>query len=244
MFSRLLTAAVTAFIFALPASAQTVDDILARNLKAKGGLDTLKAIQTLRMTGTMTIGPGMDAPFTMIFKRPNELRMDFTVQGMTVTQAFDGTQGWMTNPMAGAREPQLMPPEALKAIEQQADFDGPLVDYRAKGHTVELIGKDKADGHDAWKLKLTLKSGEVRYYYLDAESYLEVRVEGTSNMRGVEVQNEGTLGDYKEVAGVMFPHLMESGPKASAMKQKMVVQKIEVNLPLDDGRFRMPQKQD
>ncbi len=243
MLRRILTAATLVCLFAVPAAAQTVDEILARNLAAKGGLNKLRAIETLRMTGTMTVGPGMDAPFTMIFKRPNELRMDFTVQGMTVTQAFDGKRGWMVNPMTGSREPQPMPPEALRAIEQQADFDGPLVDYKAKGNTVELQGKDKVDGRDAWKLKVTLKSGDVRFYYLDAASYLEVKVEATTTVRETQIDNEGTLADYRPVAGVMFPHAMESGPKGSPMKQKMTVQKIEVNIPLDDARFAMPGKQ-
>jgi outer membrane lipoprotein-sorting protein len=243
MFRRVLTAATLACLFAVPAAGQTVDEILARNLKAKGGLDKLKAIETVRMTGTITVGPGIEAPFTMIFKRPNRLRMDFTVQGMTITQAFDGKQGWMINPMTGNRDPQPMPPEALRAVEQQADFDGPLVDYKAKGHTVELAGQEKVDGRDAWRLKVTLHNGDVRYYDLDAESYLEVKVEGSTVVGGTRIDNEGTLGDYRPVAGVMFPHVMESGPTGSPMRQKMVVQKIEVNLPLDDGRFTMPAKQ-
>jgi hypothetical protein len=243
MLRSTLTAVALASLVALPAPAQTVDEILAGNVKAKGGLEKLKAVETLRMTGTMTVGPGMEAPFTMVFKRPTSLRMDFTVQGMTITQAFDGKQGWTTNPMAGAREPQPMPPEALKAIELQADFDGPLVDYKAKGHTVEFQGREKVDGRQVLKLKVTLKNGDVRFYYLDAESYLETRVEGTTSIRGVEMQNEGTLGDYRDVSGIMFPHRMESGPKGTTMKQKMVVEKIEVNVPLDDGRFKMPQRQ-
>jgi hypothetical protein len=134
-----------------------------------------------------------------------------------------------------------MPPEDTKQFEDQADFDGELVDWKAKGHTVELLGKEAVEGADAWKLRLTKKSGEVRYVYLEAESFLEIRSEGKRRMRGSEVETETTYGDYKEVAGLMMPHALESGPKGSPQRQKMTAEKIEVNVPLDDARFRMPE---
>jgi outer membrane lipoprotein-sorting protein len=219
-------------------SAQTVDDIIAKNIESKGGLAKLKAVETLRMTGTMTVGPGMEAPFVMEFKRPGRMRMDVMVQGTVVTQAFDGKVGWMQNPLVGNSAPAAVPPEVLRVMEEQADLDGPLVDYKAKGHKIELAGKEA----DSYKLQITFKNGDVRYYYLDARTYLEKRVEGKTNLRGKEADTEGIIGDYRDVGGLMLPHAMESAPKGSPQKQKMVVQKIEINPGIEDSRFQMPGK--
>jgi outer membrane lipoprotein-sorting protein len=240
MFRKILAGLALAALVAVPASAQTLDEILARNLKAKGGLDKMKAAQTIRMTGTMTVGPGMEAPFVMEMKRPNMMRMEFTLQGMTGVQAFDGKTGWQLMPFSGRKDPEPLPEDALKQVEEQADFDGPLVDYKAKGHALELVGKEKVEGSDAYKLKLMLKNGDVRYIFLDADQYLEVRTEGKTNIRGTDVEAESTIGDYKEVGGLMFPHALESGQKGSPQKMKMTIQKIELNVPIDDARFKMP----
>jgi outer membrane lipoprotein-sorting protein len=240
MFRKILAGLALAALVAVPASAQTLDEILAKNLKAKGGLDKLKAVTTLRMTGTMTVGPGMEAPFVMEQKRPNLMRMEFTLQGMTGIQAYDGKVGWQLMPFSGRKDAEPLPEDALKQIEEQADFDGPLVDYKAKGHTVELVGKEKLEGSDAYKLKLTLKNGDVRYIYLDADQFLEVRTEGKTKIRGTDVEGESTIGDYKEVGGLMIPHAVESGQKGSPQKMKMTIQKVELGVSMDDARFKMP----
>jgi outer membrane lipoprotein-sorting protein len=239
MFRKVLAGLALAALVTVPASAQTLDEILARNLKAKGGLDKLKAVQTIRMTGTMTVGPGMEAPFVMEQKRPNSMRMEFTLQGMTGVQVFDGKTGWQLMPFSGRKEAEPLPEDALKQLEEQADFDGPLVDYKAKGHTLELVGKEKLEGSDVYKLKLTLKNGDIRYIYLDADQFLEVRTEGTTKIRGTDVEGESTIGDYKEVGGLMIPHAVESGQKGSPQKMKMTIQKVELNVPIDDARFKM-----
>jgi outer membrane lipoprotein-sorting protein len=233
----LLTLAAAAL--ALPAGAQTVDELIARNVEARGGLDKMKAVRTLRMTGKMTMGPGMEAPISLELKRPASIRMEFTVQGMTGVQAFDGKTGWSIDPF-GRKDPEPMSAEDLKEVEEQADIDGPLVDYGAKGHAVELVGKEKVEGSDAYKLKVTLKGGDVRYVYLDADSCLEIRAESKRMIRGSEVEVESTIGDYKEVAGLLFPHSIQNGAKGRPEKQNIIVDKVEVNPALDDGRFSMP----
>jgi outer membrane lipoprotein-sorting protein len=240
MFRKILAGLALAALVTVPASAQTLDEILAKNAKAKGGLDKLKAVQTIRLTGTMTIGPGMEAPFVMEQKRPNSLRMEFTLQGMTGIQAYDGKTGWQLMPFSGRKDAEPLPEDALKQLAEQADFDGPLVDYKTKGNTVELVGKEKLEGSDVYKLKLTLKTGDVRYIYLDADQFLEIKTEGKTKIRGTDVEGEGTIGDYKEVGGLMIPHAMESGQKGSPQKMKMTIQKVELNVPLDDARFKMP----
>ncbi len=150
MFRRTLAVAALAALAALPASAQTLDEILAKNYQAHGGLDKIKAVKTMRMTGTMTVGPGIEAPFVLEQKRPNMMRMDITIQGMTITQAYDGKTGWQLNPLAGRKDPELLPADQAKQMEEQADIDGPLIDYKAKGNTIEYVGKDKVEGSDAY----------------------------------------------------------------------------------------------
>src|SRR5215470_5528024 len=130
------------------AHAENVDDIIAKNLKARGGLDKLKSIQSLRMTGKMMIGDGLEAPFTIELKRPKRMRIEFTFQGMTGTQALDGDMGWAIVPFTGKKDPERMTPDDLKEAQEQADFDGPLMDYKSKGNKVELAGKEKIEGTD------------------------------------------------------------------------------------------------
>ena len=240
MFRKTLAGLALAALVAVPASAQTLDEVLAKNYKALGGLDKIKAVQTIRMTGTMTVGPGMEAPFILEQKRPNLVRMEFTIQGMTGVQAYDGKVGWQLMPFQGRKDPEPLPEDAMRQMEEQSDFDGPLMDYKAKGNTVELVGKDKVEGSDVYKIKVTLKNGDLLYIYLDADQYLEVRTESKNTVRGTDVEGESTIGDYKEVGGLMFPHAMEQGQKDNPQKMKMTINKIELNVPIDDARFKMP----
>jgi outer membrane lipoprotein-sorting protein len=226
-----------------PAGAQTVDEIVARHVAARGGLDKIASLQTIRMTGTMTMGPGLEVPFVLEMKRPNRMRLDMQVQGQTGTQAFDGTRGWMLMPFGGRSAPEPMPAEAVREAQEQADFDGVLVNRQAKGHEVELVGKEPVDGAEAYHLKVTLKNGSVRHLYLDAASFLEIKAEGTRTIRGNEVESESVIGDYREVGGLMFPHRMETGIKGVPQRQRMTVQRIELNVPIDDSRFAMPEQE-
>jgi outer membrane lipoprotein-sorting protein len=240
MIRKLLAAFVLA-LSAVPATAQTVDDIIARNLKARGGIENIKAIQTLRTTGTMTLGPGIEVPVVIEQKRPNMMRMEVTLQGTTITQAYDGKTGWQINPMQGRKTPEPLPEEALRQMDLQADVDrSPLVDYKAKGSTAELLGKDKVEGADAYKIKLTLKTGDTLVIYIDAEQFLEVKIDSRMKTRGTEVESESTVGDYKDVGGLMIAHAMEGGQKGVPQRQKMTIQKVELNVPIEDARFKMP----
>jgi len=227
----------------LPASAfgQTVDDIIAKHIQARGGMDKLNAAKTIRMTGKMTVGPGMEAPVVLEQKRPNSIRIEFTIQGMTGTMAYDGKAGWSLIPFSGKKDPEPMGEDDLKEAEEQADLDGPLVNYKEKGNKVELIGKQQVEGTDAYKVKATLKDGTVQYEYLDADSYLVIKEESKRTIRGVERETESTIGDYKKVEGVMYPCSIESSAKGESQKQKVTIEKIEVNPPIDDSRFKIPE---
>lgn len=222
------------------ARAQTVDEVLAKHYEAQGGLEKLKAIQTLRMTGRMAMGPGMEAPIVIEKKRPSKSRLDFSFNGMTGTQVYDGSGGWTLMPFMGQTSPTALSPEESKEMAERADFDGPLVDWKEKGNTVELAGKEAIEGADAFKLKLTNKSGKVTWYYLDAETYLIVKEAGKRMMRGTEIDGESYLSDYKDVNGLMMPFTTTQGMKDSDRKQVMSIDKIEINVPIDDSRFAMP----
>ncbi len=221
-------------------SPPTVDELIARNIEARGGSERMKAVQTIRMTGRMSPGPGMEAPISLELKRPASIRMEVTIQGMTAVQAFDGKNGWQIAPFMGKTEPEALSEEETQQAAEQGDIDGPLVDYRTKGHTVELVGPERVDDGDAWKLKLTLKNGTVRYIFLDAASFLEIRTESKRTIRGVDVEVEGRLGDYREVGGLRFPHSIQTGAKGRPQRQSVTVLKIELNPALDDARFRLP----
>jgi outer membrane lipoprotein-sorting protein len=239
MLRKALVGLVVGATLAAPALAQTVDEVIAKANAARGGLDKMKAVQSIRMKGRMTMGPGLEVPITIEMKRPRHARMEFTLQGMTGVQAFDGQQAWGISPM-GSQKPEPLPPEMAKDLDNQADIDGPLVDYKAKGHQVELLGKEKIEGSDAWKLKVTLKSGDVQYIFLDADSWLEIRNESKRTIRGSEMELETTVGDYKEVGGLLWPHSIQSGAKGRPEKQSFAFESIELNPAIDDVRFKMP----
>jgi outer membrane lipoprotein-sorting protein len=240
---RILFMLLVGFAAVLPVSAygQTVDEVIAKHVQARGGLDKLKAAKTVRMTGKMTVGPGLEAPVVVEQKRPNHIRIEFTIQGMTGIMAFDGKGGWTLIPFSGKKDPEAMGEDDLKEAEEQADLDGPFIDYKEKGNKVELVGKEPVEGTDAYKLKATLKDGTVQYSYVDADSYLVIKEESKRTIRGVERETEATLGDYKKVEGLMFPCSIETGAKGDSQKQKITIEKIEINPAIDDSRFKMPE---
>lgn len=229
-----------AAVLAVSVGAQTLDDVLAKNYEARGGLAKLEAVNTAKITGTMTVGPGVEAPLTFYWKRPNKVRTEFTVQGKTGIQAFDGTTGWMYLPFMGKTEPEKMPEDLTKSVEDEADFEGPLVNWKAKGNTVELLGKENVEGTEAYKLKVTTKNGDVTFVYLDADYYLEIKSEGKRTVRGQEVEYESSVGDYKEVDGLMLPFSVTSKAKGAPQGQTMTFKTIELNVPLEDSLFTMP----
>ena len=240
MFRSTLLGIALCAVLAPAVMAQTVDEIIAKNIQAHGGMEKLKSVKTMRMTGKMMMGPGMEAPFSLSSKRPKMTRVEFTFQGMTGIQAYDGKDGWMVMPFMGKKDPEAMPEDQVKLMDDQADMDGPLVDWKEKGNKVELLGKEQVEGAEAWKIKVTKKDTTVVTMYLDAESFLEIKTEGKRKMRGTEFEGETLFGDYKEVDGIMVAHSMESGPKGSPQRQKMVFEKIEMNPPLADSLFAMP----
>lgn len=221
------------------ANAQTVDDLIKKNINAHGGMDKLKAVKSIKMSGKASFPGGIEAPFAIMKKRPGSVRLEFTMQGMTGIQAYDGQTGWMVMPFQGVKDPQKMAEDDLKDIVEQADFDGPLVDYKEKGNTVELAGKEDVEGTEAYKLKLTLKSGDVRYLYLDPDSGLDIKMTTMIKREGVERSFDTYLGDYKTVEGLVFPMAVEL-KMAGQPGPSYTIEKVEMNLDLPDSLFSMP----
>ncbi|MBI2072804.1 MAG: hypothetical protein HYT81_07200 [Gemmatimonadetes bacterium] len=232
-----------AALLAVPVSlrAQTVDQVIGKYYEAAGGLDQFKAVNSMRVSGRMTLGQGMEAPFTRITKRPKMVRVDFTLQGMTATQAYDGQTGWMFVPFMGQTAAEVMPADLAKSMEDEADFDGPLVDYQARGIQVDLVGQEQVEGTNTHKLKVTMKSGEVTYYYLDAEYYLPIRTEAKRTLQGREFNIVTTLGDYKPEGDLVLPHSIQVSGQGPGV-QAFVIEKVEINPALKDEDFKMPPK--
>jgi len=227
-------------LFALPLSAQTADDIIAKYIKTVGGMDRIQAVTTLRRTGKFTGGGGFEAAVLQENKRPNKVREEFSLQGLTGVNAYDGHTGWKIEPWQGKKDAEALSEEEMREIVEDADFDEPLINYQQKGNKVELVGTEQVEGTDVFKLKVTLASGDVRYYYMDTDYYVPIKIEKKRMIRGAEQEFETSLGDYKEVAGWYLPYSIESGRKGSEDRQKITLEKIEANVPIDDRRFQKP----
>jgi hypothetical protein len=221
-------------------AAQTAEELVNKNLTARGGVEKLKALHSLRMTGKMQQGSfavqiGLDS------MAPDLIKQTFTIMSMTGMSAYDGAIGWRIMPFGGRKDPEMLGEDDLRALQDEADFYGHLVDYKEKGNTIEYLGHDTVDGDDAYRLKVTLKNGDIVYYYLDPETFLEIRTETTQFIHGSVRESFSEMGSYKLVNGVYFPFAIESGnPRSPGETSKITINKIEANVPIDPAVFKMP----
>jgi hypothetical protein len=236
-----LTILVLLFVASVSAQAQTVDEVIAKNVQAHGGSEKIKAVRSIRISGKLSQG-AFRAGFRQQNKRPGKVREEALIQGMAQVQAYDGGVGWQVSPFGGRKDAELLSQDDLKGLIVDADIDGPLMDYKEKGHKAELMGHDSVEGTDCYKVKLALKNGDVRYYYFDADSFLEIKMENQSNIRGTVQFTDNYYGDYEQVDGLYFPFAFESGEKGNPARTKYTVDKVELNVPLDDALFSMPGK--
>ena len=217
------------------------DELVKSAINARGGAARIKAVDAQRVTGTVSFGPGAEGPMLVELKRPNKLHMEVVIQDQTVVRVYDGHgSGWIVNPFAADKGPVALSGDDLRNITDESDFDGPLVDYQAKGNTVESLGKDEINGKPALKLKLTTKSGEVRTYYFDAATFLLLKWEGTRKTGDREASFQSLFSDYREVGGLKFPFEVDTDSPGSGYSQKLVIEKIELNPQIDDARFGKP----
>jgi len=239
-FVRFFLPVLAAFtLFSLSAGAQTVDEVIAKNVQAHGGLDKLKAVRSVRTTAKFSQG-SFRAEFRQENKRADKVREEFIIQGLAQVQAYDGKTGWQISPFGGRKDPELLSQDDLKSLAVDADMDGPLMEYKEKGHKAELVGHDSMEGTDCFKIKLSMKNGDVRYYYLDGDSFLELKVEIQTTIRGALQESELYYGDYEQVNGIYYPFTVEQAQKGSAGRAQFSVEKIEQNIPLEDAHFSMP----
>lgn len=224
----------------IPASAQNVDELIKKNIEARGGLEKLKGIKTIRLTGKFHTD-GMNIPLVIQIKRPGSVRGDAIFQGMALVRAYDGGTAWQINPLEGVKEAEPMTAYDTKEMIDIGDIDGPLVDYKAKGNTVELAGKEELEATPVYKLKVTLKDGDVKYLYLDAQNYLELKETWKRKEDGKVTDVDTVYSDYKAVAGVMIAHSWETRVNGE-LDDQTSLEKIEVNVSVDDSIFKLPKK--
>jgi len=222
------------------AASQTLDEIVARHVAARGGREALAAIRTVRMAGRAIGSSGRHAIVRREIARPGRIRTEFTFQGTTGVYAWDGASGWRVSPLDGGFEPEPLPADEADTTAEQADLDGPLVDWKAKGHSLQLVGTDTLPNGPAHHLELRLKSGGVRELWLDAASGLVVRTASARKLRGHDVALETDFGDYRETSGVRFARTIETGLRGRPRRLRVLVDSVETNVPLDDARFKMP----
>ncbi len=222
-------------------SSPSVDEIIDAHLAARGGKDRIQALRSIRQTGTVTTSDGRVARVIREIQRPGLFRLEFTYQGTTSIFANDGKAGWQIAPLQGQFEPQAMPPEADAAGgADQRDIEGPLVDWKKKGHTVELAGRESVGGAEADKLKVVLRDGMVRYDYVDVASHMVVRSDVWRLVRGHRVEMQTTFSDFRKISGIVFPHLIEIRTKDRPQVLKIAVERIELDPKLDPASFQMP----
>ena len=222
-------------------SQTTADELVAKNIEAKGGATALQNLQTLRVTGKMLVQEGqIELAYLKIKKRPDQVRTEASLQGMTQVEAYDDKEGWKVSPFFGRKDPERMSADDVKALIEDSEIDGPLVDWKTKGSTIEYLGTEDVDGTLAHKLKVVRKNGDVSFVYLDPDHFLEIRIITQRLENGAQVETETDLGDYEKINGVFFPFSLEGGPKGSTDKQKIVFEKAEANTPVDDTLFKFP----
>jgi hypothetical protein len=235
-----LPLALAALLAPAAAPAQTVDEVVARNLAARGGAKALAAVRTVRMAGRAIAGPGREAIVRREIARPGRIRTEFVFQGTTGVYVWDGSAGWRVSPLDGSLEPEPLSEDAAALSAEQADLDGPLVDWKAKGHRVELVGRTDLSGGPPHELKVTLASGVVRRMWVDAATGHVVKTGSTRKVRGHELELEAMYGDYRESSGVQFARSIEIGVRGRPRRLRVLVESVEVNPRLDDARFRIP----
>ena len=252
--------------------------IADHNVAARGGLQAWRAVQTLSLQGKMGAGgnqraslqvpmkdpkefknslprrPAEEAqlPFLMDMERPRKVRVELQFKGQTAVQVYDGTNGWKVRPFLNRAEVEPYSTDELKKASHQEDLDGPLVDYAAKGSHVELDGSEKVEGRDTYRLKVTESNGHMFHIWIDAETFLEAKVEGQPRrLDGTDHPVEIYYRDYRTVAGLKIPFVMETrvlpvGKNALNLKdtpvppEKIVIEKVVVNPKLDDKLFSKP----
>jgi hypothetical protein len=253
MKSKLIAIAAAAIVFASAAwllldqntsltggHVRAVDDLVARNVEARGGADAWQAVSSLRMTGQMDLGQGMHVPYTLDRKRPGQMCLEFEFDEQLATQCVAGDGGWRLLPYRGRFVPEIMNASEVKDMADTASIDGLLFNAERRGHQVQLLGHEPIEGRDTIKLEVTFPSGGKRWVYLDAETALEVRVDATRILQGKERLVETYYYDWRETDGLVIPRRQITRTEGMDGSHFLTVETVSVNPPIGDERFRLP----
>lgn len=223
-------------------AAQTADEIVKKALDARGGINKIKAVQSERISGKVSFSRGLEGTVVLELKRAHKLHSEITVEGQKILRVYDGrSAGWTVNPFEENKDVQAMSAEELKGMPDEADLDGPLVDYKAKGTQIELMGKEDLDGKPVYRLKLANKNGDVRSYLIDASTFLTAKWEGIRKIGDKELPWECSLSDYREIEGLKYPFKIDQGSPGTDFQQTLTIEKIEIDAQIDESRFAKPQ---
>jgi hypothetical protein len=239
-----LAAAATSYGASTAPAALSADQIVERNVAARGGLAAWRGAKTLTIAGEMDAGgkPNQALPFVLKEKRPRKSRLEIVFKDQTSVQVYDGTQGWKVRPFLNRNEVETYTPAEKRSAEAEQDLDGPLVDYAAKGTQIAIAGVEPVEGHPAYKLKLTLRNGDKRMLWVDAASFLELKIDGEPRKLDAKMHKVAVyFRDYKTEQGLTTPRLQETAIEGVKQTYKMTITRVAVNEPLDDALFQKPQ---
>lgn len=227
---------------ATTASGLTAEQLVAKNLEARGGRAAIEAIKTLKSEGSYVVGGGnIVLALTTYQKAPDKSRLEATLQGLTLVNAWDGRDAWQIMPFQGRLEPERMSAEDAKSLAESAPIGGLLISAEQLGGTLSYLGTEDIDGTEAHKLKLTLDNGDVAYIYLDPDHFLEIRTVWQRQLRGATVKSTTDFGDYEKVAGVYFPFSSHTEQGDGIMgTQQITIDSMQANVSLDDSMFTFP----
>lgn len=237
---KMKLAIAAALLTSVFANAQTVDEIIAKNIDAMGGKEKLSAVNSVYMEVTMQ-AMGSESPTTITVLNGKATRTDFEMMGSKMVNVYTDKGGWQINPMAGSSAATPLPDDQYKAGEEQI-YVSPLLDYASKGEKVELIGQEKMGDANTFKIKCTNKDSAETFYYIDATSFYIIGVEKTVSLMGQEMQLIINYSDFRKTDdGIVFPYANETN-YGSQFSITSAVKKIEINKPVDPAIFEMPKQ--
>jgi outer membrane lipoprotein-sorting protein len=215
------------------APAQTADEIIAKNISARGGQANLSSVKTRRIHARVEAN-GQAGTLLVEQKRPSKLRTETRIGGETLIRAYDGSSAWELDPRG---EGMRLSPDETGNMAREADFDGPLIGYRERSSSVEYAGRVKQEGRDAYKIKLRWKDGNVSYYYLSPDTGLETSEEIGRDLGGREVRFVFHLQDYRAIGNLTIPFRIDSVNEEAGESQSVRIDSVEINPVIDDARF-------
>lgn len=223
------------------ANAQTADDLVAKNLAARGGAAAFDAIETVKFDGTVIFPGDFQLKYEEVRTKQGDVRVDLAVQGLTLVQGWDGTTGWRINPFEGRKDAERMSDDEARSLADTGSIRGPLQRAAASGSTVTYLGREDFDGTNAHKLKVAEKDGDEFVFLLDPDTMLEVKMVETRKIRGAPQVFEYEYGDYEKVAGVYFPMSVETwSPGQGNNRQRTIIASGTANVPAPASLFAQP----